>query len=188
MGPKGPTTQGTRPLDGCLLLSHTPAVFRSVARPPLAVAAAALIVGIAFIAPPRVRAAPDGLQVVTHASYVLLPSERRIHVTVDGLATNEKPDPPGGQYYFTAARFAVQPAIRNLTASSGSTTLAVRVVSSTKEFSAIEVAFGRGLFHGATYAFNFSYDIVDPGGVPKRDVRVAASLVAFPVWAFGSQG
>jgi hypothetical protein len=188
MGPKGPFTQGTRPLDECLLPSHTRAVFRSVARPLVAVAAAALIGGIAFVAPPVVRAAPAGLQVVTHASYVLLPSERRIHVTVEALATNERPDPAGGQYYYTAARFAVQPAIRNLAASSGSTTLAARVVSSTAEFSAIEVPFGRGLFHGATYAFTFAYDIVDPGGVPKRDVRVAASLVAFPVWAFGSQG
>lgn len=163
-------------------------MFRTVARSVVAVAAATLIGGIPFVAPPVARAAPDGLQIVTHAGYLLLPSEKRIHVTVDARATDLKPDPPGGQYYYTAARFAVHPAIRNLAAFSGSSTLAARVVSSTREFSAIEVAFGQGLFHGATYAFTFSYDIVDPGGVPRRDVRVAASLVAFPVWAFGSQG
>ena len=163
-------------------------MFRKVAGPLVAAAAAALVGGIAFVAPPMVRAAPDGLQVVTHASYVVLPTEKRIHVTVEARATNLTPDPPDGRYYYTAARFAVHPAIQNLTASSGSSTLAARVVSSSKEFSAVEVAFGQSLFHGATYAFTFAYDIVDPGGVPKRDVRVAASLVAFPVWAFGSQG
>ena len=162
-------------------------MFRSVARPFVPVAAAALVGGIAFAAPPAVRAAPD-LQLVTHATYDLLPAEKRIHVTVDASATNLRPDPPDGRYYYTAARFDVQPAIRNLAAFSGSSTLAARVVSSTKEFTVIEVAFGQGLFHGSTYGFTFGYDIVDPGGVPQRDVRVAASLVAFPVWAFGSEG
>ncbi len=163
-------------------------MFRSVARPLVAVAAAALVGGIAFVAPPVARAAPDSLQVVTHATYFVLPADKRIHVTVEARATNLTPDPPGGRYYYTAARFSVQPAIRNLTASSASNTLAARVVSGSREFSAVEVAFGQSLFHGATYAFTFAYDIVDPGGVPNRDVRVAPSLVAFPIWAFGSQG
>ena len=163
-------------------------MFRSVARPLVAVAAAALIGGIALAAPPVARAAPDGLQVVTQTRYVALPAEKRIHVTVEARATNARPDPPNGRYYYTATRFAVQPAIRNLTASSGRATLAARVVSTSNEFTGVEVAFGQSLFHGATYAFTFAYDIVDPGGVPNRDVRVAASLVAFPVWAFGSQG
>jgi hypothetical protein len=163
-------------------------VLRSAARPLVAAAAAALVGGIVLVTPPVARAAPDGLQLVTQASYTVLPAEKRSHVTVEARATNLTPDPPGGRFYYTAARFSVQPAIRNLTAASGSTTLAARVVSSSKEFTAVEVAFGRSLFHGATYSFTFAYDIGDPGGVPNRDVRVAASLVAFPIWAFGSQG
>jgi hypothetical protein len=162
-------------------------VFRSVARPLLPVAVATLIGGIALLAPPIARAAPpDDLQIVARAHYVALPTEKRIHVTVEARATNVTPDPPNGRYFYTSARFAVQPAIRNLTASSGSTTLVARIVSTSKEYSAIEVAFGRSIFHGASYSFTYTFDIVDPGGAPRRDVRVASSLVAFPVWAWGS--
>src|SRR5205823_7158086 len=149
---------------------------------------ATLIGGIALLAPPVARGAPDGLRIVTQTRYVALPPEKRIHVTVQARATNATADPPNGRYYYTAARFALQPAIRNLTASSNGATLAARVVSSSREFTTVEVAFGRSIFHGATYPFTFAFDIVDPGGVPQRDVRVAASLMAFPVWAFGSRG
>ena len=55
------------------------------------------------------------------------------------------------------------------------------------EFTTIEVAFGRAVYHAQSISFQVSFDITDPGGLPQRDVRVATSLVAFPVWAFGSQ-
>ena len=117
-------------------------MFGFVARPLLAVAVATLVGGIALVAPPVARAAPNGLQIVTQTRYVALPAEKRIHVTVQARATNVTPDPPTGRYYYSAARFAVQPAIRNLTASSGGATLVARIVSSSKEFTTIEVAFG----------------------------------------------
>ena len=162
-------------------------MFRSVVRPLVAVSAAALLGGIAFVAPPSVRAVSDGLAIVTQANYVALPAEKRVHVTVQAWATNTKPDSPNTRYYYTTARFGVPTAVQNLTAYSGSSFLVTRVLSSSSEFSEIEVAFGVGVFHGVTYPFTFAFDMLDPGGVPNRNVRVAASLVAFPVWAFGSQ-
>jgi hypothetical protein len=172
-----------------LRFGHTPAVFGSVERRLLAATVAALIGGIVLLGPPPpIRAASDGLQIVAQTQYVALPAEKRVHVTVDARATNLTPDPPNGRYYYTAARFSVQPAIRNLTASSGGTTLAARVVTSSTKFTEIEVPFGRSIFHGVTYPFEFAFDIVDPGGAPQRDVRVAPSLVAFPVWAWGTSG
>ena len=141
-----------------------------------------------LVSPPVVQAASDDLEITAQTSYVALPAERRIHVTVQARATNVTPDPPNGRYYYTTARFGVQPAIRNLMAWSGSATLAARIVSSTREASVVEIAFGRSLFHGASYPFTFAFDMVDPGGAPRRDVRVAPSLVAFPVWAWGSRG
>jgi hypothetical protein len=162
-------------------------VFRSVARPLVAVAASALLGGIAFVAPPSVRAASDGLTIVTQTNYVALPAEKRVHVMVQAWATNTKPDSPDTRYYYTSARFGVPTAVQNLTAYSGSSFLGARVLSSSSEFSQIEIAFGVGVFHGVTYPFTFAFDMLDAGGVPNRNVRVAASLVAFPVWAFGSQ-
>jgi hypothetical protein len=153
----------------------------------LAIAVATLIGGTRLLSPPILRAAETGLRIVSQTRYTALPTEKRVHVTVDARATNLTPDPPNGKYYYTDAHFALQPAIRNLTASSGGTTLAARIVSSAREFTEVDIAFGRGLFHNQTIAFRFAFDIVDPGGVPQRDVRIASSLVAFPVWAFGSE-
>jgi len=157
-------------------------------RPLLAVLAATLIGGTSFLSPPPARAADVGLQIVTQARYTAFPSQKRVHVAVDAVATNVTPDPPSGRYYYSEARFAVQPAIRNLTATQGERTLTTRIVSTSSEFTQIAVAFASSLFHGQSISFRVSFDIVDPGGVPQRDVRIAASLVAFPVWAFGSQG
>ena len=75
-------------------------MFGSVARPLLAVAVATLIGGIALLAPPVARGASDGLRIVTQTRYVALPSEKRIHVTVQARATNATADPPNGRYYY----------------------------------------------------------------------------------------
>jgi hypothetical protein len=162
-------------------------VKRSVTGRLVAVAAAVLLGGLALVPPPAARAADTGLQIVTSTRYVALPAEKRIAVTIDAVATNTTPDPANGRYYYTAARFAVQPAIKNLSASSGGQVIAARIVDSSAEFTTIEVAFGRAVFHGQSESFRVSFDITDPGGLPNRDVRVAGSLVAFPIWAFGTE-
>ncbi len=160
---------------------------RSVTGRLLAVAGAVLIGGLALVAPPAARAADAGMQVVTTTHYTALPTQKRIAVAIDVVATNTTPDPPNGRYYYSTTRFAVQPGIQDLVAKSGGRTLAASVVSRAAEFTTIEVAFGKAVFHGESISFRVSYDITDPGGAPRRDVRVASSLVAFPVWAFGSE-
>jgi hypothetical protein len=162
-------------------------VKRSVTGRLVAVAAAVLLGGLVLVPPPAARAADSGLQIVTSTRYTALPAEKRIAVTIDAVATDTTPDPPGGRYYYTAARFAVQPAIRNLSARTGGQSLVSRIVDSSAEFTTIEVAFGRAVYHGQSATFSVSFDITDPGGRPNRDVRVAGSLVAFPVWAFGTE-
>ncbi len=173
---------GAFPIWGIL-----PAVKRSVTGRLFAVAAAVLLGGFVVVTPPAARAADTGLQIVTDTRYTAVPAEKRIAVTIDAVATDTTPDPPNGQYYYTAARFAVQPGITNLSASSGGRTLVSRIVDSSAEFTTIEVAFGRAVFHAQSISFAVSFDITDPGGRPNRDVRVAGSLVAFPVWAFGTE-
>lgn len=153
-----------------------------------AVAAAVLIGGLAMVGPPPARAADlSELQIVTQTRYTAVPAEQRIAVTVDAVATNLTPDPAGGRYYYSGARFAVQPGIQRLSAGAGGRTLAARIVSSDPEFTTVEVAFGRAVYHGQSISFRLSFDILDAGGRPQRDVRATASLVAFPVWAFGSE-
>jgi len=163
-------------------------VLRFVPRLLVAVAAATLIGGAPGAAQRTARAGSDGLQIVTHASYVVLPAEKRIHVSVQAWATNVTPDPPNGRYYYTTARFAVQPGTRNLTAWSGAVTLAAHIVSSSAESSVVEIPFGQGVFHGVTYPFTFAFDIVDSGTAARRDIRIGPSFAAFPVWAWGTAG
>lgn len=167
--------------------AHTAAVHRPVAARMLGLAAATLIGGLTLVHPPVAPAADVGLQIVVNTHYTALPAQGRVHVALDAVATNLKPDPPDGRYYFSAARFTVQPAIQNLTATSGGVALNARMIASTPAYSAIEVSFARQLFHGESYRFTASFDMTDPGGIPQRDIRVARSLVAFPVWAFGTE-
>lgn len=152
----------------------------------LALAAATLIGGLALVHPPVTRAADTGLQLVAQTTYAVLPAEGRVHVTMNAVATNVTPDPAGGRYYYTGATFTVQPAIANLSATSGGVTLAARVTQSTSQYTAIDIPFSRDVFHAETYRFTVTFDITDPGGAPQRDVRVSKSFAAFPVWAFGS--
>lgn len=167
-------------------LRHTAGVKRSVTGRLVAAAGAVLIGGLALVVPPAARAADTGMQVVTSTRYTAVPEEKRIAVQIDAVATNITPDPPNGRYFYTNVRFAVQPEIQDLTAESDGTILAATVVSTAAQFSTIEVAFGEAIYHGQSISFRVSFNISDPGGAPQRDVRVASSLVAFPVWAFGS--
>ena len=164
------------------------AVNRSVTGRLLAVAGAVLLGGLVLVTPPAARAADSGLRLVTSTRYTAVPAERRVAVSVDGVATNLTPDPPDSHYYYTSVRFAVQPGIANLSASSGGQVLASRIVSTAAEYTEVQVTFGRAIFHEQSMSFRVNFDITDPGGAARRDVRIAPSLVAFPVWAFGSEG
>ena len=42
------------------------------------------------------------------------------------------------------------------------------------------------VFLGDSYPYQITFDMVDLGGAADRDFRIGHSVVAFPVWAFGS--
>jgi hypothetical protein len=139
------------------------------------------------LAAPTARAAHGGLVVLADARYAVLPEEGRVHVTLDAVATSYEPDPADGRYYFTGTTFAVPPDATNIAASAGGSPLAVRIVEQTEDYQGVEVTFSTRVFYRESYAYSVSFDLVDAGGAANRDVRIGRSLVAFPVWAFGTE-
>ncbi|HEX6474408.1 MAG TPA: hypothetical protein VF114_04895 [Candidatus Limnocylindria bacterium] len=143
----------------------------------------ALLIG----APPPVAAADGGLVVVAQTRYQVMPDEHRIHVTIDAVATSLEPDTPEGRVYYSGISFAVPAGASNVAASSGGQSIGSRIESADDDFIIVEVTFGRGIFYRQSYSYTVSFDLVDPGGAGTRDLRIGTSLVAFPVWAFGTQ-
>ncbi|MEO8246864.1 MAG: hypothetical protein ABI622_07045 [Chloroflexota bacterium] len=149
-----------------------------------------LIAGLlASIAVPQPsHAAEDGLRIVTDATYDVRPADGVVRVTIDATATNTTPDDASGRTYFTGLTFVVQPGAANVRAISGDVTLPLIVRERTDEFTSVDLTYHQSVFFGQVYHYTVSYDLPDAGDAPDRDVRVTPSVVAFPVWAFGSSG
>jgi hypothetical protein len=134
----------------------------------------------------EVAAATPDLTLVGNAHYLVQPTHSRVRVVVDLRATNHLRDTQVRRYYFDHAFLAVLPGTRafRLTADAGSPTVGVQ--QQTRDYTLLRLNFGRRLFSGRSASFELRFDLPDPGGAPTRDVRVGASLVSFPVWAFAS--
>ena len=164
---------------------------RHARRPALLLA---LIVSLGLLAapagptaPPDVRAATPDLTIVGAARYDVQPTRQRVHVTVDLTLTNRLKDTKTRLYYFDDAPLDILPRASNIrvTTTAGGTP-SVRITSQTKDYTRILINLGQRLRSGKTAVYRLSFDLVDPGGAPARDLRVGDSLVSFPVWAFAS--
>ncbi len=154
----------------------------------LAAAAALLLLAIAPAAlPGRVALAADrGLVVIAQTRYEALPEARRVHVTIDAVATSYTPNPVDGLAYYPGTSFAVQAGATHIAASAGGSSLEVSLDTSGSDFIGVTVTFAEGVFFQQSYAFRVTFDLPDPGGAPDRNLRISPSIVAFPIWAFGS--
>ncbi|MEX0626487.1 MAG: hypothetical protein WD402_08080 [Chloroflexota bacterium] len=157
---------------------------------PLAAAAALALLGVVPAAlPGRVAMAADrGLVVVAQTRYQALPAERRVHVTIDAVATSYTPNPVDATAYYVNATFVMQAGATNVAASSGGQRLAVAVDASDPDFVSVTVTFAEGVTFEQSYPYRVTYDLPDPGGAQDRNLRISSTIVAFPIWAFGSSG
>ncbi len=155
---------------------------------PLAAAAALILLGIApAVMPGRVALAADrGLVVIAQTRYEAQPEERRVHVTIDAVATSYTPNPVDGLAYYPGTSFAVQAGATHIAASANGQALAVELDDSGADFIGVTVTFAEGVFFEQSYAYRVTFDLPDPGGAPDRNLRISPSIVAFPIWAFGS--
>jgi hypothetical protein len=150
---------------------------------PLALALAATVV-VAAASPPA-RAAGGGLRIVATTRYDAQPDRGRVHVTIDAAATALTADTSEGRTYYTGVTFGVPREAAHVAATSAGTRLGV---SHDAASGRVSVTFGTRVFYQQTYRYRITFDLLDAGGAADRDVRVSRTLVAFPVWAYGTAG
>lgn len=169
------TPRGARPRHVSVRLAFVAALVLGVLLPPL------LPAGVG----PRAAAAGEDQAIVTAARYRVEPSDSRILVTVDAAATTHAPSAGTQIGYYESAVLDVQAGATSLTATAGDRSL---VVSTTPGFGFVraEVAFGRPVFDGQTFAFRLSFELRDRAGEAGA-VRVSRAIVAFSLWAFGTR-
>ncbi len=155
----------------------------------LAATAALLLLGLgpAVVPGSATLAADRGLVLIAQTRYEALPEQRRVHVAIDTVATSYTPNPEDGLAYYPSATFAVQAGATNIAASSSGQGLAVAIDPSDPDFVAVTVTFAEAVYFEQSYPFRVTFDLPDPGGAPDRNLRISSSIVAFPIWAFGSQ-
>ena len=153
---------------------------------PLAAALGAAL--ISFLCTGATLAADGGLVVITDARYQVFPAESRVHVSLSSVATSFEPDTVEGRTYFSGITFVVPAGATDISAASAGRRLAVSVVEDTADYRAVKLDFSRGVFYGESYPYSVTFDLVDSGGEGNRDLRIGQSVVAFPVWAFGTEG
>ena len=146
----------------------------------------ALAFGPATASP--VAAAAPRLTLAGAASYVVQPDQHRVHVTVDLVATNHATETITTRYTFDRANLAVLPGSTAFRATNDGVKVSVSVASRTAASTLLAIRFAKRLASGRSTTLRLAFDLLDPGGAPSRRVRVGPSLVAFPVWAFGTRG
>jgi hypothetical protein len=163
-------------------------------RQVVVIVAAWLVAVAAVLAPataPLVRAAGDGLELATAATYTIAPARHAILVAVDVTARNNKPNVSAGgvvtKYFYEGARVAIQLEATNVRATSGG----VRLTPTMKPadgYSVLEVRFRSSLFYHQSTTVHVTFDL--PGGAPrsKSDIRVGTAFATFVAWAFGDGG
>jgi hypothetical protein len=150
--------------------------------------AALLAVLTGFVAMPAAALATDGARVTGESSYDARPGDGVVHVRVDVSITNTTVDQVVGnqirRLYFVRYGVPVASKATKLTASSGSTKLAVTVESVNYDLSIAYVAFS-DLFAGQTRSIALVYDIV--GAAPRGDdiARINAAYASFVAYAVG---
>lgn len=160
----------------------------------VAIVAAWLISVAGLLAPtnaPVARAASDGLDVTTAATYTIAPARHAVQVAVDVTSRNNKPNVSSGglvtKYFYEGARVAIQLEATNIRATSGG----ARLTATTKPadgYIVLEVRFRSSLFYQQSTTVHVTFDL--PGGAPrsKSDIRVGTAFATFVAWAFGDSG
>ncbi|MFL5679060.1 MAG: hypothetical protein ACJ77B_00495 [Chloroflexota bacterium] len=150
----------------------------------------ALLVATGLVAAPplarETRAATPDLTLVGDARYDVDPEHRRVHVTVDLVATNRLHDTATKRYYFDRAFLPVLPGTTGFRLSSSSGGGSVTVTRRRTDYSLLQLNFGQRIFSGTSARFQLRFALPDAGGAATRDVRIGPSLVSFPAWAYAT--
>jgi hypothetical protein len=162
-------------------------------RRPAALALAVGVLGL-LLAPlgavpaPIARAASTDLTVVANTRYTVQPDQKRVRVVVDVAIANHRADTKVNRFYYDHAFLAVQPCAASPSVVTGPKGAVVVVSSRSTDATILRINFGAKLYGGHAMALRFAFNLVDTGSSARRLIRVGASLITFPVWAYASDG
>jgi hypothetical protein len=139
-------------------------------------------------AAPASAASSPKLTLVGTTRYLVQPEKRRVHVTVDLVATNRTTETISTRYVFDHANLAVLPGTTGFRATDDGVKASVTVAGRSAASTLLSIRFAKRLGGGKSTSIRLSFELPDPGGSPSRQVRIGPSLVAFPVWAYGTRG
>lgn len=120
----------------------------------------------------------------TEASYLVAAADRRVDVMVDVTFENTTPDPDGQFSLFEVVDLALHPGATGVSASDSQGALNVSVAAR-DGFTLASVRPRQGVRYQQRATFTLRYALPD-GAAPG--VRIRDSLIAFPVWSFGTRG
>ncbi len=150
-----------------------------------AAAATLLLLLIAGLLPgqaQRARAAEYSME--TSASYTVAPEKRVVSVSVEVTFENTTPDPAGQFSLFEVVDLALQPGASAVAATDEEGDL--RVDTAHKDgFLLASVHPRQGVRYQQQAVFSVGYELTDGA---TAEVRIRPSLIAFPVWSFGTGG
>lgn len=139
-------------------------------------------------ATPVDAASAPGLTLVGTTRYLVQPERRRVHVTVGLVATNRTAETISTRSVFDHANLAVLPGAIGFRATEDGARTTVSVAARSAGSTLLTIRFATHLTSGRSTSLRLDFDLPDPGGPPTRQVRVGPSLLAFPVWAYGTRG
>ncbi len=140
-----------------------------------------------ILEPAVARAASPDLTLVADTRYEVDPAGHRLRIGADLRLTNTKADTVTRRYYFDSVSIAVLPGVRNVAVSGGSGRPSVKIARRTSSYTLLSISFGQRLYSKQSLVLHLTFEVPDPGGEPTRELRVGDALVAFPVWAFGTE-
>jgi hypothetical protein len=133
---------------------------------------------------PSSAAPPQALRITADVTYEVRPRDELVRVLVNATATDLKPDPPNGRFYYTSGVMVLLGGAAHFRATAAGKAASVTVREATKLHTVVEVAFNRSIFYGESTNFSLAFDL--PTGAANSQVRVGRSVAAFPVWAMGT--
>lgn len=154
-----------------------------------AVIVAVVLAAVASVAPgpQSVAAAESDLTIVSDARYDVLPESGLVRVTADLTIRYRRAETRARRFYVDHAFLAVMPGTSGFRVT-GDGGPSVRVSKAAATYTLLRINLGERLYGGGTRSVRLRFDLRDPGGSPSRELRVGEALVAFPVWAFASDG